>query len=147
MALQELIYMSLARAAPDLADAGNPVKNILESAQRNNVATSITGLLMFDGQRYIQILEGESGDVDSLFAVIAKDPRHEQLELLHKGSVRSRSFADWSMAHEALPPGLLDDLAEKMAVYSMELNGAVLDDGESFGAKLNVMFMDAMAAE
>jgi len=51
------------------------------------------------------------------------------------------------MAYEALPPGLLEELAENMAVFSMELDGETLDAGESFGAKLNGMFMDAIAAE
>jgi len=51
------------------------------------------------------------------------------------------------MAYESLPKGLLEKLAENMAVFSMELNGAPLKMGESFGARLEAMFMDAMAAE
>jgi len=42
---------------------------------------------------------------------------------------------------------LLGHLAENIAVASMDLNGASLPNGESFGEKMNVMFMDAMAAE
>ncbi len=143
MALQELIYTSVSSAEDD----SDGVKNILDASERNNVTTSITGLLMFDGQRYIQVLEGETQDVDTLYEVIAQDPRHAQLELLHKGGMSRRSFRNWRMAYEALPPGLLGELAENMAVYSMELNGRELEAGESFGAKLNAMFLEAMAAE
>jgi len=61
---------------------------------------------------------------------------------------KTRSFDDWRMAYEALPKGLLNELAENMAVYSLELDPREpLGAGESFGAKLNGMFMDAMAAE
>lgn len=143
MPLQELIYTSVAHADGNDED----VKNILASSQRNNAALSVTGLLLFDGQRYIQILEGDSTNVDSLFEVISQDSRHHDLELLHKGQVKGRSFENWRMAYEALPMGLLEELAEKMAVFSMELDGQVLEAGESFGAKLNGMFMDAIAAE
>ena len=143
MPLQELIYTSVAHADGNDED----VKNILASSQRNNAALFVTGLLLFDGQRYIQILEGDSTNVDSLFEVISQDSRHHDLELLHKGQVKGRSFENWRMAYEALPMGLLEELAEKMAVFSMELDGQVLEAGESFGAKLNGMFMDAIAAE
>jgi len=74
MALQELIYTSVSSAGDD----SDGVKNILDASERNNVTTSITGLLMFDGQRYIQVLEGETQDVDTLYEVIAQDPRHAQ---------------------------------------------------------------------
>lgn len=143
MALQELIYTSVATGPAD----SDLIAAILASSEKNNVAAEVTGLLMFDGERYIQILEGETDRVDDLFDVIEQDSRHTVLEILHKGSIKHRSFENWRMAYEALPPGLLGDLAENMAVYSMELNGAELEADESFGAKLNGMFMDAMAAE
>ena len=101
---------------------------------------------MFDGHRYIQILEGEAESVNHLYDVISKDSRHQELELLHVGGISARSFENWRMAYEALPPGLLADLAEKMAVISLEQNGEALTGEESFGARLNAMFIDAMAA-
>lgn len=143
MALRELIYTSFARQS----GASQDVKDILQSSERNNVSTSVTGLLLFDGERYIQILEGASENVLSLFGTIQVDPRHGQIELLHSGGISGRTFQDWRMAYEELPTGLLDDLAENMAVYSMELEGGALDAHESFGARLNGMFMDALAAE
>jgi len=143
MSLQELIYTSVSSVHGDKAE----VKNILAASELNNVANSVTGLLIFDGHRYIQILEGETENVDRLYNVISKDSRHQQLELLHKGGITSRSFENWRMAYESLPKGLLEKLAENMAVFSMELNGAPLKMGESFGARLEAMFMDAMAAE
>ena len=143
MSLQELIYTSVSSVHGDKAE----VKKILAASERNNVANSVTGLLIFDGHRYIQILEGETENVDRLYDVISKDSRHQQLELLHKGGISSRSFENWRMAYESLPQGLLEKLAENMAVFSMELNGAPLKMGESFGARLEAMFMDAMAAE
>ncbi len=143
MDLIELIYTSLARVDSDVSD----VQDILASSEKNNAAVSITGLLLFDGERYIQILEGMPSDVERLFDVIRDDSRHESLELIHKGGISSRSFKTWRMAYEALPKGLLDTLAENMAVHSLESEDQIPATGESFGAKLNGMFMDAIAAE
>jgi len=144
MALLELIYTSIAEPINQTRD----VKDILNASERNNRAVSITGLLLFDSQRYIQILEGDAADVEKLYDVISQDSRHHSLELLHKGRIDGRSFDDWRMAYEALPKGLLNELAENMAVYSLELDTTEpLGAGDSFGAKLHGMFMDAMAAE
>ena len=143
MALIELIYTTLARGDSNMTD----VQDILPSSEKNNVAISVTGLLLFDGERYIQILEGAASDVERLFDVISDDGRHKSLELIHKGNISGRSFKTWRMAYEALPKGLLETLAENMAVYSLELEDQTPATGESFGAKLNGMFMDAIAAE
>lgn len=143
MALLELIYTSLTEAHNDTDN----VQDILVSSERNNAAISVTGLLLFDGERYIQILEGKAEDVEGLFSTISNDPRHSNLELLHKGSIAGRSFETWRMAYEALPKGLLEELAENMAVFSFNLDDQPLGRGDSFGAKLNGMFIDAIAAE
>ena len=143
MALFELIYTSESQAQNKARD----VSDILASSERNNAVNSVTGLLLFDGERYIQILEGERASVGNLFTVISADPRHYNLELLHKGEIAGRSFETWCMAYEELPKGLLEELAENMAVFSMELDEQPLVRGESFGAKLNGLFIDAIAAE
>lgn len=143
MALLELIYTSLAEANTQDRD----VRDILEASETNNLVKSITGLLLFDGERYIQILEGDTQTVETLYEVICEDTRHYGVELLHKGEITGRSFTDWRMAYESLPKGILADLAENMGVFSLELEGEPLGSGESFGAKLNGMFMDAIAAE
>lgn len=143
MALKELVYTSLAGVPGKPGD----VEAILASSERNNVATGITGLLLFDGVRYIQILEGTPESVDRLFETITSDTRHGSIELLYKGVVTGRAFENWRMAYEELPPGLLEELAENMAVVAMELVGETLEPEDSFGTRLNGMFIDAIAAE
>ena len=139
MALLELIYTSLSTAAPGVSH----VQEILESAERNNAASSITGLLLFDGERYIQVLEGISEDVEKIYDVICADERHQLVELLHKDSIAGRSFETWRMAYEAIPKGLLSNLAENMGVVSLESEGEAAVP-ESFGARLNAMFKEAV---
>lgn len=143
MALTELIYTSFTTAQSGVSH----VDGILSAAEKNNVASAITGLLLFDGQRYIQMLEGETERVEKLFDIIRKDTRHDSVELLHKGGISERSFETWRMAYDAIPQGLLADLAEFMAVTSLVSDGVSAEAGQSFGARLNGMFIDAVGAE
>jgi hypothetical protein len=43
-----------------------------------NKLVGVTGLLVFDGVRYIQLIEGEDSAVDLLMARIARDRRHDK---------------------------------------------------------------------
>jgi len=136
----ELVYTSL--CAPD--SRPDDVQQILQSSHINNPATGVTGLLCFDGQRYVQILEGPKDAVNTLYDKIHADPRHREIELLHMGGIESRSFDDWRMAYESMPNNTLGPLAEQMAVMSFEqaeerLHVAAED---SFGARMFALFMD-----
>lgn len=143
MALQELLYTSL--AIPTASHEN--VADILKVSQTNNAEHNLTGLLLFDGYRYIQILEGTAENLSVLYAAIEEDPRHYDLELIYRGGIEARAFQDWRMAFESLPPGLLNDLAENMSVFALDVEAETMLEGESFGARLNGMFMDAIAAE
>lgn len=144
MALLELIYTSRSTAKPGTSH----VQDILASAEKNNVASFITGLLLFDGERYIQVLEGEAENVEKIYDIIFNDDRHDTIELLHNGPILGRSFEGWRMAYDAIPKGLLEGLSEHMGVVSLELEpDDIAGPGESFGARLNGMFIEAVAAE
>jgi Sensors of blue-light using FAD len=71
--------------------------DIVSTARRRNAEQDISGFLMFDRERYHQILEGEAAPVDALFAKISTDPRHRDVELLLREPIVSRGFPDWSM--------------------------------------------------
>jgi hypothetical protein len=78
---------------------------ILAVARRNNSANDITGLLMFNGKRFLQVLEGPSEAIDATFERIRRDPRHRGQVLLARKTIPQREFGDWSMgfrdgAHE-----------------------------------------------
>lgn len=61
------------------------VKAIVQVARRHNAAHGITGALMFDGERFCQLLEGPPDEVTPLMQRITEDPRHTDVRLLHSG--------------------------------------------------------------
>lgn len=92
--LEQLLYIST--IAP-LGKAG--LSSILAAARRNNQANDITGLLMFNGKRFLQVLEGPIDAVEATFARIDRDPRHRAQVVLARKTVAQREFGDWSMAY------------------------------------------------
>lgn len=93
MRLKTLTYTSRARL--DLGD--EDLTAIHQSARHLNALDGITGLLLFDGSRFLQIVEGAEDAVDNLVERLRMDPRHSAFEVRDEREVERRSFPDWSM--------------------------------------------------
>jgi hypothetical protein len=76
----------------------NIVGQIAREARAKNAPEGITGLLVFDGERFCQHLEGSSAPIKQLFERIKVDARHVRVELLHEGPSEQRRFLKFSMA-------------------------------------------------
>ena len=94
MPLQQLIYMSSPVGTPTDAE----IRSILHQAQRKNAANDLTGLLLYNGMRFLQVLEGEPAVVTRTYDLIEKDERHRSVAMLLTREVPGREFAGWSMA-------------------------------------------------
>ena len=93
MRLKSLTYTSRARldlSSGDLSD-------IHETARHLNALDGVTGLLIFNGTRFLQIVEGAEDAIDNLLARLRADPRHSALEVRDERFAGERSFPDWSM--------------------------------------------------
>jgi hypothetical protein len=87
------MYISRARhrmTRGELAD-------LLAGARQRNEAHGITGMLVYDAGYFAQVLEGPKVAIQTLLANIAKDPRHDEYQLVSEGPVEDRFFAGWSM--------------------------------------------------
>ena len=93
--LERLVYRSVAAPGLGLGE----VERIVEQSGENNRERFITGFLIYDGGRFLQVLEGSPGNVDLLMRVIEKDPRHGQVEVLERAVVTERWFPSWDMKH------------------------------------------------
>jgi len=98
--LQQLTYISTARPTLLAVD----VEQILLASRANNARAQVTGLLIFDGKRFLQALEGPVESVETTFSRIAVDPRHRALVRLSSRAVESREFGNWSMGSHLTGP-------------------------------------------
>ena len=93
MNLTSVTYTSLARLDLQTSD----LEDIHRSAREANALEAITGLLVFNGTHFLQIIEGSETAVAELVERLRKDPRHTGFEVRDQRKVDARSFPDWSM--------------------------------------------------
>lgn len=103
----QLIYISTARAGATASDC----LAILRSARARNRAAGVTGMLLFNSKRFLQVLEGEEGAVRAAYERIATDPRHAALVILSEKRLAAREFGAWDMAYDDGSTG--SDLRER----------------------------------
>ena len=66
MALMQLVYVSEATAPISAAE----LERILAVSRERNAAAGVTGMLICGSQAFFQVLEGEAGDVEAVYARI-----------------------------------------------------------------------------
>lgn len=129
--LSQYLYISTAPTLPR-----EEVDSILATSARNNPARGITGLLLFNGRNFLQLLEGEAHEVAGLMDTISADPRHSGVSVLDRRSIAARTCPEWAMQRvmiadsiESRRDMLERDLPEGLApdVRKMIVNFAVLN--------------------
>jgi len=86
-----IIYISRAKhrfTASDLAE-------LRDLAAARNRSLDITGLLLFDGTRFIQALEGDAAAVQLAMDRIANDSRHDNISYFKPIETDCRQFNSW----------------------------------------------------
>ncbi|MEM1087130.1 MAG: BLUF domain-containing protein [Pseudomonadota bacterium] len=91
--LERLIYVS--EATPGMSD--RRIQNIVNISHVHNQLANITGLLVHDAGYFLQILEGEPHEVEATYSRIAKDPRHQNCQLILAQPITQRAFPRWLM--------------------------------------------------
>ena len=136
MDLKSLTYTSY--AALDL-DASQ-LEDIHRIARDLNALDGISGLLVFNGTRFLQVIEGSEAAVDDLVERLRRDPRHTGFEVRDERSIERRSFPDWSMElvrvegtyldakatiEQAIPEGMDDSVRDCVYRMTESISGTV----------------------
>jgi hypothetical protein len=93
-AMHQIIYISTARPETTEKD----IADVLRVSRRNNHRHGVTGLLVSDGTRFLQALEGDEAAVNAVYSRIKADARHRAPVILSTKSVSERQFGAWEMA-------------------------------------------------
>jgi hypothetical protein len=136
MSLKSLTYTSLARLDLQASD----LEAIYRTARDENALEGITGLLIFNGTHFLQIIEGAPDAIDDLLERLRRDPRHSGLEVRDVQTVDARSFPDWSMelvrvsasyfeardtVSDRLPEATAPDVRERIIRMTEAISGTV----------------------
>ncbi len=93
MSLIRIIYESTSSKDMDKAE----LAELLDVCERNNLKSGITGMLLYRGRRFMQVIEGEAASVDALMAKIKADTRHGSVTVLERCVIRAKDFPQWHM--------------------------------------------------
>jgi len=76
--------------------------DILKISRENNSSKDVTGLLLYKGGNFMQVLEGPDEAVEALYEKIKADPRHKDVNVLSREQISARQFPAWEMAFQNL---------------------------------------------
>lgn len=93
MSLRAIAYIS--EAAPEMPH--DRLDAIVEDAARFNRVAGVTGVLLYDGARFLQYVEGPEDGIASVYERIVQASGHSSMTRLAGGSVPARYFPYWSM--------------------------------------------------
>jgi hypothetical protein len=105
--MYHLVYVSSAVNLFSDAQLGS----LLEVSRRNNSSCGVTGLLLYIGGNFIQVLEGDQEIVLATHLRIANDPRHRGMITLLQGECEHRDFDEWSMGFKKVEAGDVETTA------------------------------------
>jgi FAD-dependent sensor of blue light len=106
--LQQVVYISAATKVFEADD----LERLLAKARRRNEQSGVTGVLLYDNDSFLQVLEGAPADLERTLARIRRDPRHTGFTVVQDQRIERRDFGDWSMAYSAAQSGELNHLRQ-----------------------------------
>ena len=89
--LKQLVYRSKATEKFSEED----LSKIMSDSLPYNEPNGITGILLFDGEYFFQVLEGECEKVEALYEHIKKDRRHSAIVKVTEIVIHERNFGAW----------------------------------------------------
>ena len=95
----KLAYISVASRTLNSVD----LQNILENAITRNRDSEITGILLFNGTNFMQVLEGPEKEVKALFKDICDDDRHRNVVVIYQEKTNTREFEEAPMLLQIVP--------------------------------------------
>jgi hypothetical protein len=107
------------------------ILQMLPAIRENNHRLNVTGMLLYTGNSFLQVLEGESTVVQNIYTVINSDSRHQDITLIIKEPIFKRDFQDWSMGfssisaeHSTSIPGLNDFFLSGTSLTKLDMGRA-----------------------
>lgn len=93
MRLKSLTYTSLAQHSLSADD----VDAVHQTARHLNALDGITGLLVYNGRNFLQVIEGAESAIDDLYRRLLADLRHSDLQVQDERYIEPREFPEWAM--------------------------------------------------
>jgi len=89
------VYVSQLEPGTDFVE----VQRIIQDARQRHTSLGLRGALVFDGERFAQLIIGRQALLDTACAFIEGDARMTRLQLLHRGTNIPKLLPRWSSGY------------------------------------------------
>lgn len=118
--------------------------DLLEVSHKANREHGISGMLLYRGGNFIQVIEGENEEVLQLYENIKADPRHKDVTLLTQDPITTRQFPDWTMGFRNIDQMSEEELAGYSDFLDNDFSPAFFKDKPTRAYILLLSFKDSM---
>ncbi|MDZ7631602.1 MAG: BLUF domain-containing protein [Gemmatimonadaceae bacterium] len=91
--IMTLTYRSRATAAM----TPTRLRDLQRSAAARNRAEGVTGIVLYDDQRFFQWIEGPPDSIGRIWSSISRDVRHTDIDAISVHSSQTRLFSQWDL--------------------------------------------------
>lgn len=116
--MYQLIYTSQA-TVPFTEQA---LAELLKQSQQWNEQVGITGVLLYNHEHFVQVLEGSIEAVGDLYGKLLGDVRHHNVVRLASGRIVARRFGDWTMTFHAIEPAQMAKVRGYFAPEQLDMH-------------------------
>lgn len=126
MPVQAVVYIS--KACPEIASDplglnSRALEAMVDDAARFNRDAGVTGVLLFDGRRFLQYMEGPEDGLRVAYSRVLNATSHVELVELRRGRVGTRRLPFWPMQWLPVDPEKFDTIARSDWLgFSRQLN-------------------------
>ena len=98
------------------------LEDLFTSTEKYNTESDITGILLYESGKFLQVLEGKKEELTELYDKIAEDSRHGNIFVILKSESKKRIFEDYSSRFSIVKTK--EDL-QKIETYLNEIEDAI----------------------
>jgi len=125
--LSQLIYVS----TPEKSFSEEELDNLLTEARKTNQELEITGILLYTGSNFFQVLEGKESDIRFVFEKIKSNPKHSDIVVILKEAISKRSFEEWNMAYTRVSPDEIRDIVGYQDIENLSPSPALFEESKA----------------
>ena len=140
--LTRIIYASVATKAFSTEE----LQSLTDNCGLNNLRAQTTGVLFYNGQGFLQALEGDDADLHVLLARLKNDTRHGDFKLIDHSPIAARQWPNWSLGY-ASSEGYNGVVADRYAAGDGRIDLQSLTAKQAFSMLTSLRIIRGPAAE
>ena len=122
--MQKLIHAIY--ASSEVSGTSNQeILKFVRQARSANREHDVSGMMLYIGGSFLQLLEGASANVDAVCSKIFRDER--AMRLILREPIEEREFPDWTMGFEAVEPLEAERLLGDSRLFAPPSSGVSID--------------------